>query len=80
MFSPPVRFLTIKKQYVPTHIESLTSFKEAVAQVPIRGLNLARMGALHRQEPRLNVQCDLIEAGYENFLLSLGAAFLGAGR
>ncbi len=28
----------------------------------------------------MRVQCDLIEAGYENFLLSLGAAFLGACR
>ncbi len=28
----------------------------------------------------LRVQCDLIEAGYENLLLSLGVAFLGACR
>ena len=28
----------------------------------------------------MRVQCDLIEAGYENLLLSLGVAFLGACR
>ena len=28
----------------------------------------------------MRVQCDLIEAGYENVLLSLGVAFLGACR
>ena len=28
----------------------------------------------------MRVQCDLIESGYENFLQSLGAAFLGACR
>ncbi len=28
----------------------------------------------------MRVQCDLVEAGYENLLLSLGVAFLGACR